>query len=980
MIERSDSAFYSRMLPRSFLMFLTTIIFTAAMEASAADRTPKSPNEFIRRFEALYSGIGYPSGDMHLLTCSPGSACLGKDEIATLIRMSESSMWQLQKWACRRLGEIKEKSAATAVIKCLSSSSGEVREAAAWALGEIADPAAGEALIRSVQSDGDENDIAARSLGKLHYTAAVPVLITALNRKSYDLRIEAAKTLGILGDSSAIEPLRISMNAPAPEEKFHTATICALARLHSPDGVRAAINVMLTNKSYNLRQDAAKALGDSLERDAIEPLAKALNDESRAVGIEAALSLDRFSDKRGAEYLIRDLKEYGRSSHHEITRISPRTSVPLLVEELRGKHSDIARTVLIQIGAPAADAVYQLYKMDDSGKRNALCVLSELHDGRIADDLIEKIVHPVNEMDQLDAACRLGIIGAPATPKLAEALRRYQNNFLPFFHLLLSCMHSDDNELIPILSSFSTVENSEARMAIAMGLVKKDKVKAGPILRQLLKDKDACVRSASARTLERLESDSIEDLSALQEAQAKETESPAKITIESAIESILQNIQRTSRNPAELDEEPHSADEHIIAGKKVDKLDARSLDKKLSLLYDRNRKEEQLPTPTLILKETVYPGFNRLGYEKHVWDTPDYTLSRVKYLRPSIDSMRFEEWYRAGDNLVYENSDAVWIYDAAGKQIFTQTPACVWAVGHNGFVAIRNMGKHCGFNLGRPPILTLLDAKANVVMKTTIDEKSPVSVSADGSHILLWKKRGPGPSYHGPVIYGIIDGEVQKEDLGLRIAKYHLCPVEGGAIVQLQGSGEILGISGNGTIRYRYGGGWNIAKVGDNGCVLLKKDGDSFRFRALDPSGNVIIQRRGNMGFYSTYFFAQGRGLAFLHSDPTGNSVISAYTTPSVDAYCVVPSGFLCEGSGLEGTTLISYHSRNRILALCDISTGKMLRHVVLRHEMDYDKGVRETKMTGNQIRIVISQPNRDQIYYATLVTYTIDLKDKVKQ
>jgi len=113
---------------------------------------------------------------------------------------------------------------------------GAVRGAAAVALGQIGDPAAAPFLAgslsrrlpprvggerprrRRVEQDEFVRRAAAVSLGQLRSREAVPVLAETLGdeRAPDDVRREAARALGLIGDPSAVPALRAALTARDP--------------------------------------------------------------------------------------------------------------------------------------------------------------------------------------------------------------------------------------------------------------------------------------------------------------------------------------------------------------------------------------------------------------------------------------------------------------------------------------------------------------------------------------------------------------------------------------------------------------------------------------------------------------------------------------------------------------------------------------------------------------------------------------------
>ena len=136
------------------------------------------------------------------------------------------------------LGETRSRAAVPALIATLTGDKKpSVRGASAVALGLIGDEAAvipltqivarrtpaSSGLLRRVRRrPSEENEFvrraAAVSLGQIRSRVAVPALITALTdeRADADVRREAARALGLIGDPEAAAPLRAVLNARDP--------------------------------------------------------------------------------------------------------------------------------------------------------------------------------------------------------------------------------------------------------------------------------------------------------------------------------------------------------------------------------------------------------------------------------------------------------------------------------------------------------------------------------------------------------------------------------------------------------------------------------------------------------------------------------------------------------------------------------------------------------------------------------------------
>jgi HEAT repeat protein len=97
-----------------------------------------------------------------------------------------------------------------------------VRAAAAVALGEIGDEGAVVALVTTLTGRREKNVFvlraAATALGKIKSRAGVPALIATIGNEKLpsDVRREAARSLGLIGDPSAAAALKTAATDPDP--------------------------------------------------------------------------------------------------------------------------------------------------------------------------------------------------------------------------------------------------------------------------------------------------------------------------------------------------------------------------------------------------------------------------------------------------------------------------------------------------------------------------------------------------------------------------------------------------------------------------------------------------------------------------------------------------------------------------------------------------------------------------------------------
>lgn len=192
------------------------------------------------------------------------------------------------------------------VINALHSPDEEVREEAARALGELGDPRAVEPLIGLL---ADENRYvrreAAKSLGKIGDERAIVPLINALKDEDRYGREGAAEGLGDMGEKAF--PHLVSAMEDAD---WHVRMGAAVAlRLI---GDRKALPVLIRamqDENRFVRREVIKSLGRIGDHSVIDTLVAALKDPDRSVRLRAVSALSKCNDPRVVEPLIEALND-----------------------------------------------------------------------------------------------------------------------------------------------------------------------------------------------------------------------------------------------------------------------------------------------------------------------------------------------------------------------------------------------------------------------------------------------------------------------------------------------------------------------------------------------------------------------------------------------------------------------------------------------------------------------------------------------
>lgn len=185
----------------------------------------------------------------------------------------------------------------------MNSPSEKIRYNAARILGEMGDSAAVDPLIDVLKNDknGSVRLYAARALGELgDIRATLPLVESLQEDRNVDVRVRAARALGRLGGEEVVLPLVEALSDSNSQVCMTAAD--ALVEIGSI-AVQPLIR-SLKHEKVNVRCDATRSLGELGDKTAVEPLIGMLTDEWVNVRIYAVQSLGKLGDKRAVQHLI----------------------------------------------------------------------------------------------------------------------------------------------------------------------------------------------------------------------------------------------------------------------------------------------------------------------------------------------------------------------------------------------------------------------------------------------------------------------------------------------------------------------------------------------------------------------------------------------------------------------------------------------------------------------------------------------------
>lgn len=134
-------------------------------------------------------------------------------------------------------------------------------------------------LIENLNSDDEFIIEEAMGLLEMKADEAIDPLISALSSRKKNIKINAAKLLGVLGDPKAIDPLILTLRDNNKLVRREAST--SLSRLGA-EAVNPLIGI-LNDEDWRVRGAAAWALGNLNDERAIEPLEALVDDESAFV-------------------------------------------------------------------------------------------------------------------------------------------------------------------------------------------------------------------------------------------------------------------------------------------------------------------------------------------------------------------------------------------------------------------------------------------------------------------------------------------------------------------------------------------------------------------------------------------------------------------------------------------------------------------------------------------------------------------------
>jgi len=262
------------------------------------------------------------------------------DNLARLLAALSDPQPQVRWMVAEVLGRIYDPGSVEALIAALDDPQAKVRGAVAWSLGELADPAAAPALIRVLSDEsGETRACAARALAEIGDAQATSALIGLLEDDFVPARRWASCALSRVADAaSASEPLIAALADDDAEVRQNAARGLGDWRVARAVGPLIGL---LDDPDTEARWTAIDALGELGDAQALEPLLGLLSGQEQ--GGTVILALIEACERLGAAARLPALLvallahpelEARQHASDGLCRLPAEASVPLLVDHL----------------------------------------------------------------------------------------------------------------------------------------------------------------------------------------------------------------------------------------------------------------------------------------------------------------------------------------------------------------------------------------------------------------------------------------------------------------------------------------------------------------------------------------------------------------------------------------------------------------------------------------------------------------------
>lgn len=234
--------------------------------------------------------------------------------------------------------------------------------------------------------------------------AAIPALLDALKGEYFTVRSRAAFALGHIGDARVIPALFPLLKDR--DDEVRIAACVAIGSFRDPSTFDEITSVLLDDPKIEVRQSAAKTLGETKHPAAIPFLMEALRDSfwwyEKEQSAQVLLNAIEKMGSSVVEPLIEALgdrevtvRKYAAMVLGNLKDARAMDELGMTVYDLHHEVSQAAAEALAKFGAPAVGMLSEVLRHPEAAVReHAVIGLSQIPDARVAPLLIEMLRDP----------------------------------------------------------------------------------------------------------------------------------------------------------------------------------------------------------------------------------------------------------------------------------------------------------------------------------------------------------------------------------------------------------------------------------------------------------------------------------------------------------------------------------------------------------------------------------------------------------
>ena len=260
--------------------------------------------------------------------------------------------------------------------------------------------------------------------------ALIPVLLDALKSEYFTVRSKALLALAAIGDERTVPDLLPLLKDP--EDEVRIAACATIGKFRDPSTFDEITNVLLDDLKIEVRQAAAKALGETKHPAAIPFLMEALRDsfwwyeKEQAVSVlltaienmgEAVVEplIDALADKEGT------VRKFAAMILSKLGDIRAIEELGMALYDLHHEVGEAAAEALTKFGSQAVDILIESLSHPEAAIReHAVVALGKIQDVRVAPVLIEMLRDPDRDVQKNAMFSLVNLRDERAIPALRE--------------------------------------------------------------------------------------------------------------------------------------------------------------------------------------------------------------------------------------------------------------------------------------------------------------------------------------------------------------------------------------------------------------------------------------------------------------------------------------------------------------------------------------------------------------------------------